>query len=205
MALGLQGTQSFGDYTDPFYQQPTAGPAPAPAPTSAPEPVAPGPDPAPAQDQGGLPEPNPQDEINARRLAGRPEPGAPPNPGVGPPPPPPTLQGAAQGSEATGGVQGSFAQAGTSGFNRRFGGNSPALWYRQNLDTLGGSPTSNRASGRQRNAQVAARSGGAGGGSLPAPNSAAGGDFGGEDPNNAGMDWEQFLKSVQGNMFGGGR
>jgi len=33
-----------------------------------------------------------------------------------------------QGSEATGGVQGSFGQAGTGGFSKRFG--APAAWFK---------------------------------------------------------------------------
>ena len=182
MPLGLTGPESFGDYTDPFYQQPqpeaapapTGAPAPAPAPiTEAPQP---GPASAPAEDQTGPPI-------------------SPPKP---PPPPPPAPTGieGVQGSDVTGGVRGSFAQAGTGGFNQRFGTNQPAQWYRQNLEQLGGASSLRE--------QQSNRSGGGGGG-VPAPTTGVD-DFGGQDPDEQGMKWEQFLRRVQGNMFGqGGR
>jgi len=158
----------------------------APAPEATPD--TPGPEATPAEDQTG------EAQGTTDRWYQRRNPGAAPA-SSGPPPPPPALGGAAEGSAATGGVRGSFRQAGTQGFNARFGGNTPALWYRRNLEALSGSPT-------QARAQVAARSGSAGGGDIPAPSSA---QTGGTDDDVGGrpgdQDWEQFLRQVQANMF----
>lgn len=125
----------------------------------------------------------------------------PPPPSPSPPPPrtPPAIGSTIQdveGSTETGGVRGSFAQAGTADFNRRFGGNAPALWYRRTLENLG-APT-------LRQAQTS-RSGGGGGAVTPAP-SAAG--VGGTDDEVGGrpgdQDWQRFMAQVRRNMFGEG-
>jgi len=79
-------------------------------------PSLPAPQPAPSEDPKPGPNTNPA-----------------PQGGVTPPPsaPPPAIASSIPGiagSEATGGVQGSFAQAGTGGFNKRFG--LPAAWFK---------------------------------------------------------------------------
>ena len=138
-----------------------------------------GPAPTPAEDQTGAP-----GRVDRNRT---PPPGPPPIVGA--------AMGAGEGSTTTGGVGGSFRQAGTSGFNQRFGSNSPALWFRRNQESLGGHNTLRE--------QQSARSGGGGAGiDLPAPSSASPGGTGDEIGGRPGdIDWEQFLKQVQANMF----
>ena len=182
MPLGLNEPESFGDYTDPVYNDPGGQPAapapgPAPGPTQPPpvEEPAPGPEPAPAVDQTGVP-----GRVRRNRTL--------------PPAPPPTPVPGVQASDTTGGVQGSFAQAGTRGFGQRFGTQAPALWYRRNLESLGGHETFQQ--------QQSARSGGGvQGTSIPAPSSEAGdeGDSIGGRPGD--QDYQRLLRQVMDNMF----
>jgi hypothetical protein len=94
------------------------------------------PEPAPAP-AAGSPEPSKGTIETAPSPSQDPKPGPNNNPapqGGNPPaqqPPPPAVVSSVpgiKGSEATGGVQGSFEQAGTGGFNRRFG--LPAAWFK---------------------------------------------------------------------------
>jgi len=93
-------------------------------------------DPAPRQDETAGSAPGaPADVAPAPSADPKPGPNTNPAPqgGVTPPPsaPPPAIASSIPGiagSEATGGVQGSFAQAGTGGFNKRFG--LPAAWFK---------------------------------------------------------------------------
>lgn len=149
---------------DPF---PGPGPGPAPAPAPDPEP-APGPAPAPGDDQTGDP---------VRPPRNRPVP---------PPPPPPTAVEGVEASDVTGGVRGSFGQAGTREFSQRFGTGRPADWYRRTNASLGPDV---------RQQQQVARSGGGATGDL----SGTEGEVGPESEE----DIQKILALVQQNMFQG--
>jgi hypothetical protein len=102
--------------------QPAGPSAPAPAPTE-------------AQTPGPVETPNEGQTSEPPRRAWRNRAPAPPPPANTPPPAASAVQGV-EGSGETGGVRGSFRQAGTAGFQRRFGGNAPALWYRRSLEQM---------------------------------------------------------------------
>jgi hypothetical protein len=146
----------------------------------------PGNPPPPPPPPGGPPDPPPGPEPNPN-----PNPGGPP-PQVEPGPPPSAIHGV-QSSDVTGGVQGSFGQAGTSEFSRRFGtGAGPANWFRN----VGRGPAS--APGQSRDATTR---GGAvlGGGVAPvAPDIPGDGPGGGQD-----AEWQRFMREVQRQRFGG--
>lgn len=149
---------------------------PAPAPTDG---QAPGPVSTPNENQGGEPRP----------------------PRPTPPPPPPVASSNmpdVRGSAATGGVQGSFAQAGTRGFQQRFGGNAPALWFRRALGAA--TPDVQRS-------MIGARSGGTTAGAAgPTPGQPTGIDaFGGGEGEPGGrpgdLEYQRFIQEVLSKMF----
>lgn len=171
-------------------QAPAAGPVETPqetppsgaAPTAGPETPAetPGPNGSPQGGQGGPPPVTP--------------PSTPPITGQ-------TGQAAGVlGSETTGGVQGSFAQAGTSDFAKRFGGDSPAVWFR-NANTKGAVAPGGPNAGR-------ANVGGVGnvGSAIPSETAMGGPSLGGEGGGKNDEEWQRFIAEVARLRFGqGGR
>ena len=124
-----------------------------------------------------------------------PPPGPSPNPEEtpeGPPPqapqgPPQSAISGVSSSDVTGGVQGSFGQAGTADFSRRFGtGQGPANWFR------------NAASqGRPIDTRRATTAGGSLAGGAPTPPPLAGGQPDGQD-----AEWQRFMQEVTRQRFG---
>jgi hypothetical protein len=102
-----------------------------------------------------------------------------------------------QASEATGGVQGSFGQAGDAGFSKRFG--QPASWFK-------GGPTAGlgheRANvGRDLLGKIGA-GGGVGGTTVSnAVSPSQGSEGGGENDE----EFQRMLRAVMAQRFGAGR
>lgn len=128
-----------------------------------------------------------------------PPPGPAPNPETNPEGPPPeaapgpsqSAMGGINASDTTGGVQGSFGQAGTADFSRRFGtGQGPASWFR-NLSSQGRGPIDSRR------ATTAGGSVAGGGAPAPAPMDVASGQPDGQDP-----EWQRFMQEVTRKRFG---
>jgi hypothetical protein len=152
----------------------TSEPAPAPAPAPTEDP-APGPVSSPAPQGGNPPRPRPTPPAVVSSV-----------PGV-------------QASDVTGGVQGSFGQAGTAGFSRRFG--MPAAWFR-------GGPTAGLAReagnrgrgilGRERAGQV---SGGYGAETVA---NLAGPSLGEQGGGKNDEEWQRILQAAMRNRFGRG-
>jgi hypothetical protein len=175
-----------GQYQQEYFGETMDGLAPA---TPGPEPPSsgdsPGPVSTPNEGQNGTP-PQPQNSN--------------PPPRPTPPPPPPaiasTIEGV-EGSSETGGVRGSFGQAGTRGFQRRFGGEGPAQWYRRTLSQM--SP----GVARQARARAASRGGGISGGvgqSTPQPIvGGVEGDVGGKQGD---ADMQRLMAEALRRMFG---
>lgn len=128
-----------------------------------------------------------------------PPPGPSPNPeeppeGTPPPAPqgpPPSAISGVQASDVTGGVEGSFGQAGTADFSRRFGtGQGPANWFR-NLSSQGRGPIDIRRATTAGGSVV-------GSAARPAPpplgTEKAGG---GQD-----AEWQRFMNEVTRQRFG---
>lgn len=128
---------------------------------------------------------------------------APPPPAATPPPRASAVEGV-EGSAETGGVRGSFRQAGTSGFQKRFGGGAPALWYRRTLEQM----TPDVARGARGFA--GGRSGSIAGGTAPVSPTAdlAGANFSGEGGDRGGRpgdaDMQRLLAEALRRMFGSG-
>lgn len=119
-----------------------------------------------------------------------------PPPQVQPGPPQSALEGV-NASDVTGGVQGSFGQAGTSGFSRRFGtGQGPASWFR-NISR--GRPEGGRTNPVVQGYRDATTRGGSviGGAAPPPP-------MGGEEMAGGGQDaeWQRFMREVTRQRFG---
>lgn len=126
-----------------------------------------------------------------------PPPGPAPNPETNPEGPPPeaapgpsqSAMGGINASDTTGGVQGSFGQAGTADFSRRFGtGQGPANWFRNQA-----------ASGArgQIDPRRATTQGGSLAGGAPTPPPLAGGQPDGQD-----AEWQRFMQEVTRQRFG---
>lgn len=143
-------------------------------------------DPPPPPPAPGPPDPPPGPEPN-------PNPNPQGNPPPAPPGPPPSAIQGVQASDVTGGVQGSFAQAGSGDFQRRFGNTGPAAWFRNAARGPGGPPGQDRRATTQGGAVL-------GGGVAPTgPDAgAAEGPGGGQD-----AEWERFMREVQRQRFGG--
>lgn len=148
----------------------------------------------------------PETPVNTPGPANNPQAGQ-----AGPPPPspPPALatgQGAGLvGSETTGGLKGSFAQAGDADFARRFGGDSPAVWFR-NFGREGqrGRGPGTIMPGDNRNATT--RGGGQSGGAIPAVSAIPPGPQGGpEGGGKQDEEWQRFMRSVIQQRFGAPR
>jgi hypothetical protein len=136
------------------------------------------------------------------------QPAPPPAPRpLGPPPATPTggaagqtgqsAVGGVQASDVTGGVQGTFGQAGTADFSRRFGSSgqdAPATWFRRQANPGANAQANlNRVTGGQT----------AGGQGPAAPAIANSEDAGGSPQDE---EWQRFMNSVMAQRFGvGGR
>ena len=151
----------------------TIQPAPAPVPPSA--------------DPGPGPNGNPA-----------PQGGNPPAPS----PPPPAVVSSVpgiKGSEATGGVQGYFGQAGTSEFSRRLG--LPAAWFRGGPTAGLAREASNRGRdvlGRDRAGQVSG-----GYGAETVGNAPVGPSMGSEGGGPNDEEWQRILQAAMRNRFSG--
>lgn len=128
-----------------------------------------------------------------------PQTGNPPPPS---PPVPPAVPSAVQGigqSEATGGVRGSFGQAGTTGFTKRFG--TPAAWFKG----AGEKPKTgfmNELANKGRGILGRQSAGSSAGGGVTVPvvqGPSAGTESGG--PNDE--QWQRILAEVLKQRFGG--
>lgn len=127
------------------------------------------------------------------------------NPAPPMPPVPPAVPSAVQGikeSQATGGVQGSFAQAGSAGLSKRFG--SPAAWFR------GAGDPNQRAAVQALGADLANRgrtvlgkgsAGASSGGSVVPVNNGPSLDAVADDKQN--IDWQRLIQEVMKQRFGG--
>lgn len=167
---------------DPVYNEPAPEAAPEPsAPASGMEsqPSAPSEDPKP----GPVDRPAPQE-------------GRPP----APQPPPPAVVSSVpgiKGSEATGGVQGSFGQAGDAGFSKRFG--LPAAWFKGGPTAGLAREASNRGRqvlGKDRAGTVSGSYGAETVGAAPAGPS-SGGEGGGKNDE----EWQRLMQAVLKNRF----
>jgi hypothetical protein len=162
---------------------PPAGPAPDASPAPVETPVnTPGPSQAPQGNQGGPPEPTN-------------------------PPGPPALatgQGAGlQGSDVTGGLQGTFDQAGTAKFAQKFGGINPAVWFRNFVRE--GAPGLQGSIPGQSSRAATTRGGGASGGAIPTVSAVAQGPEGGmEGGGTQDEEWQRFMRAVLQSRFGRG-
>ena len=160
-----------------------AGAEPAPAPggvLAAPVPAEP-----PSADPGPGPNGNPA-----------PQGGNPPAP-QGPPPAVVSSVPGIKASEATGGVQGSFGQAGSSQFSKRFG--LPAAWFK-------GGPTAGlarEASNRGREVLGRDRAGSVGGGYGAETVGVApvGPSMGGEGGGKSDEEWQRIIQAALRNRF----
>lgn len=136
-------------------------------------------------------DPAPGPNANPAPQGGRPEP---------PQPPPPAVVSSVpgiKGSETTGGVQGSFAQAGSSEFSKRFG--APAAWFR-------GGPTAGLAReagnsgravlGKERAGQVSG-----GYGAETVGNAPLGPSLGEEGGGKNDEEWQRLIQAVLKNRF----
>jgi len=114
-------------------------------------------------------------------------------------PPPPATPSAIPGltaSDATGGIQGSFGQAGSSDFSRKFG--LPAAWFRGGPTAGLGLEAANRGRvgiGGDRSALV----GGGGGGESVA--NVAGPSVGLEGGNKNDEEFQRIIQAVMRNRF----
>lgn len=140
-----------------------------------PPPPAPGPvDPPPGPEPN--PNPNPQG-----------------NPNPAPKGPPPSAIEGVAASDVTGGVQGSFGQAGTSNFSQRFGSQGPAAWFRNpgRRAEAGGAIAPDRG--------ATTRGGAITSGALPpsVPESGGAPGRGGDD-----AEWQRFMQEVTRQRFG---
>lgn len=134
----------------------------------------------------------------------QPEPPARGNPTPPAPPVPPAVPSAVQGvkeSAATGGVQGSFAQAGDAGFSRRFG--TPASWFKgagQKGGASAGILSELANKGRGILGRQGAGSSAGGGTSVPVVQGpSAGAVSGGQNDEQ----WQRILAEVLKQRFGG--
>lgn len=108
----------------------------------------------------------------------------------------PTAVQGLQASAETGGVQGSFGQAGTSNFSQRFGSQEPATWYRRQAGVGQGSPEfQSRLASMRGGAQAA---GGDTGGAQAAINASLGESAGGRPQDE---EWQRFMQAVQQQRF----
>lgn len=163
-----------------------AGNDPAPAPTAPSAPSEPPP-------QTGGSEPGPATPPSPPR--GNPIPPAPPVP----PAVPSAVQGVQQ-SEATGGVRGTFAQAGSSGLTKRFG--SPAAWFRgAQSNPAGAQALMAEVANRGRGVLGRQSSGSNTGGSVVPVSSGPSLDPMANDKQN--IDWQRLLAEVMKQRFGG--
>ena len=170
-------TQTGERWTDP-------GPDAPDAPTAPTGPEAPS---APSEDPQPGPNNNPA-----------PQGGNPP----APQPPPPAVVSSVpgiKGSETTGGVQGSFEQAGSAGFSKRFG--LPAAWFKGGPTAGLAREASNRGRevlGKDRAGQVSGSYGAETVSAAPVGPS-AGGEGGGKNDE----EWQRLIAAVLKNRFRG--
>lgn len=171
---------NMGGNNDAFEQAPSdSGPA-APSP-SEPSPSSPSEDPKPG------PNNNPA-----------PQGGNPP----APQPPPPAVVSSVpgvKGSEATGGVQGSFEQAGSAGFSKRFG--LPAAWFKGGPTAGLAREASNRGRtvlGKDRAGQVSGSYGAETVNAAP-----TGPSMGGEGGGKNDEEWQRLIAAALKNRFRG--
>lgn len=148
-------------------------PASAPPPTGTETPAeTPGPNGSPQSGQGGPP------------------PETPPSPLV-------TGQGAGlQASDATGALQGTFAQAGNQNFAQRFGGQNPAVWFR-NFGQQRQNEQANAGRGNVGNVGNA-------GGAIPSEGPMGGPSMGSEGGGKNNEEWQRFMSEVARLRFGRG-
>lgn len=129
--------------------------------------------------------------------------GGPPPDAGGPPPAMASAVSGVQGSEATGGVQGSFGQAGSADFAKRFGGSGPANWFR-NASRAGavgasGAPGGMNPNAGRGNTAVGGTTGGGSVQTIPEPSMGPSSGSAGDE------EWQRFMQQVLKNRFGGGR
>lgn len=123
-----------------------------------------------------------------------------PPPQTPPVPPPVTGQtGQGQGLEtnaATGGLAGSFAQVGDQSFAQRFGGQNPAVWFR-NFGQQRQNEQANAGRGNVGNVGNA-------GGAIPSEGPMGGPSMGSEGGGKSDKEWQRFMQEVQRLRFGQG-
>ncbi len=120
-------------------------------------------------------------------------------------PTPPAVASAVEGlvgSEATGGLRGTFQQAGTRGFAQKFGGENPAVWFRKFAQEGKAPAGMNKQLLSDRGATT--RGGASAGGAIPQVSSIADGS-GVIGAQNGGNDeeWQRFMRAVNAQRFGG--
>lgn len=152
----------------------------------------------PPETGGGAPAPAPEPGGGGGQGGSAPAPPPPPvstphgNTNYNPTPSAPTAVQGVQSSDVTGGVQGSFGQAGTAGFANRFGSadNAPATWFRRNASMAqpGGQGDFMKRIATSGSGSGAQTSGGGSGAAIDA-NLGVGGQPGDED-------WQRFMQAV---------
>lgn len=151
--------------------------------------------PSPLGDGGSMPLP-PSDPGPGPNGNPAPQGGNPPAP-QGPPPAVVSSVPGVKGSETTGGVQGSFAQAGDAGFSKRFG--LPAAWFKGGPTAGLAREASNKGRGVLSKGQAGQVSGGYGAETVANPG--VGPSLGGEGGGKNDEEFQRMLRAVLQNRF----